>query len=429
MASLVSATSWDDFDVVYGERYYYVVRAVDLGNGAEDHNTVEFSGAPTGPPDIGTWTDDAGDTGTAMLTPTTPWTVATSGGHNGPKVYATGSYPDDTCAGVTSDEMHLGTGPNLTFWSKYDLETGWDKGEVQVSTNGGSSWVRVPVNYPASSSYTNDACDLPTGTYFTGTNNTYAQYSASLATWANQDIMIRWLLSTDTSVGGNGWWVDDIAITNVEVPSSCASNPTPYPGAFGKAAPVNGATNQPTDGLTLSWNASTGATSFEVCIDTVSNSVCDTSWSSVGAGLSTVVNGLDESTTYSWQVRAVNTIRLHRGRRRHLVDLHHRGPAAAGRLQQDRSGQRRHQPAHQPLADLGHEQRRHQLRVLLRHQQQRHLQRLLGQRRHATSAALSGLTAGTTYSWQVRAVNGQGNTQANGGTWWTFITQPLPGAF
>ena len=173
--------------------------------------------------------------------------MATTGGHTGPKVYATGTYTDNLCAGITSDEMHLGTGPALTFWSKYSIESSWDKGEVQVSTNGGTTWVRVPVNYPGSSTYTSDACDLPTGTYFTGTNTSYAQYSASLATWANQDIMIRWVLSTDTSVNGTGWWVDDIAITNVEVPSSCDSGASPYPGAFAKAAPASGATDQPTD--------------------------------------------------------------------------------------------------------------------------------------------------------------------------------------
>ena len=306
IASLISATTWDDFDVVYGERYYYVVRAVDLGNGAEDQNMVELSGTPTGPPDIGTWLDDAGDTDPAQLTPTSPWTVATTGGHNAPKVYYTGAnYPANLCAGVTSELMHLGTGPQLTFWSKYDIESSWDKGEVQVSLDGGSSWVRVPVNYPGSSTNTSDECGLPTGTYFTGTNNSYAQYSGSLAAWANQDIMIRWVLSTDTSANGTGWWVDDIAITNVEVPSSCESGGSPYPGAFAKAAPMSGATGQPTD-ITLSWNASSNVTGYEVCVDTVDNGLCDGAWDPVGAVMSTVVNGLDESTAYSWQVRAVN---------------------------------------------------------------------------------------------------------------------------
>jgi len=108
---------------------------------------------------------------------------------------------------------------------------------VQVYNSSGTSVGSGNTN--TSGVYTRSG--LPTGTYFTGTNNTYAQYSASLATWANQDIIIRWLLSSDTSVSGNGWWVDDIAITNVEVPSSCTSNPSPFPGAFGKSAPANGA--------------------------------------------------------------------------------------------------------------------------------------------------------------------------------------------
>jgi len=257
VASLVAGTAWDDFDVIYGERYYYVVRAVDLGNGAEDHNTVELSGAPTGPPDIGTWLDDAGDTDPAQLTPTSPWSVATSGGHNGPRSTPP-ALPDNTCAAVTSDVMHLGTGPNLTFWSKYSLETSWTRARSRSRPTAARPG-------PGSRSTTRQLLlhlrrlRPATGTYFTGTNNNYVQYSASLATWANQDILIRWLLSTDTSVTSTGWWVDDIAITNVEVPSSCTSNPSPYPGAFGKAAPANGATNQPTDGLTLSWNSSTSA--------------------------------------------------------------------------------------------------------------------------------------------------------------------------
>ena len=35
---------------------------------------------------------------------------------------------------------------------------------------------------------------------------------------------------------------------------------------------------------------------------------------------------------------------------------------------------------------------------------------------------LPGLAANTTYSWTVRAVNANGNTQSDGGTWWTFTT-------
>jgi hypothetical protein len=68
---------------------------------------------------------------------------------------------------------------------------------------------------------------------------------------------------------------------------------------------MSGATGQPTD-ITLSWNASSNVTGYEVCVDTVDNGLCDGAWDPVGAVMSTVVNGLDESTAYSWQVRAVN---------------------------------------------------------------------------------------------------------------------------
>jgi predicted outer membrane repeat protein len=43
-----------------------------------------------------------------------------------------------------------------------------------------------------------------------------------------------------------------------------------------------------------------------------------------------------------------------------------------------------------------------------------------------TSVALSGLAADYTYYWQMRAVNGGGPTEADGGTWWSFTTTAAP---
>ena len=40
------------------------------------------------------------------------------------------------------------------------------------------------------------------------------------------------------------------------------------PRAFNKTAPTNGATGQPT-ALTLDWAASSGATSYAYCLDTI----------------------------------------------------------------------------------------------------------------------------------------------------------------
>lgn len=43
-----------------------------------------------------------------------------------------------------------------------------------------------------------------------------------------------------------------------------------------------------------------------------------------------------------------------------------------------------------------------------------------------TYASLAGLAPGYTYYWQVRAVNLAGNTQADNGAWWSFMTESTP---
>jgi hypothetical protein len=76
---------------------------------------------------------------------------------------------------------------------------------------------------------------------------------------------------------------------------------------FGKTFPTNGATDRPV-AFGLRWQASSGATSYEYCHDTVNNNTCDTSW--LDAGTSTVVgvSGLIRGATYFWQVRARDSV-------------------------------------------------------------------------------------------------------------------------
>ena len=95
---------------------------------------------------------------------------------------------------------------------------------MQFSIDGGTTWEKVPVNYPDSVSNTGDACQLPTGAYFAKSPLVpWDYYSASLDQWKNEDVFVRWRLSTDGGVTDSGWWIDDIEITNVGVPGDCTS--------------------------------------------------------------------------------------------------------------------------------------------------------------------------------------------------------------
>lgn len=79
----------------------------------------------------------------------------------------------------------------------------------------------------------------------------------------------------------------------------------PYPAAFGKISPANGATNQPSD-LSLTWESSSGATSYEYCIDTSNDNACAGTWVSTGLTPGVSLTGLSAA-TYYWQVRAKNS--------------------------------------------------------------------------------------------------------------------------
>lgn len=227
VATDVTGTSFvDSSGLVSGTTHYYIVRAVDSANAAEDTNSVQRSGAPQGALSAQTWTDDGGDTGLAKLSVQATWTNAATGGRTGPRCYATGTYGNSACFSLTTPVLNVNTGGGtLTFYSKYDIEAGWDKGQVELSTDGGATWSRLAVNYPATSNRTSDACGFPGANtaYFTGNNATptWASYTATVPAGANT--MIRWRLSTDVNTTAAGWWIDDISLTNVMLPGSCNS--------------------------------------------------------------------------------------------------------------------------------------------------------------------------------------------------------------
>ncbi len=79
----------------------------------------------------------------------------------------------------------------------------------------------------------------------------------------------------------------------------------PLPADFEKIAPSHASIDQSTS-PTLSWQSSTEAASYEYCYYSVDPSDCDEPWALSTAYTSVALSGLSFSTTYHWQVRAVN---------------------------------------------------------------------------------------------------------------------------
>ncbi len=224
IAPRVTGTAYTDTDNLLSETFhYYVVRAVNELSGSEGANTVEKAGFPQGPMAIGTWTDDAGDLRPTQMIAGGSWSIDSSEGNNGPKVYKTGEYTQRTCADLRTPPIELTTGGTFSFSSKYDLIRGWDKGEVQISTDGGASWSRLEVDYPAQASHVEDGCALPPGRYFTGKDLTFDRYSADLSAFDNLTVQIRFLLSYATNNQSSRWWIDDIEITQANTLGGCTT--------------------------------------------------------------------------------------------------------------------------------------------------------------------------------------------------------------
>lgn len=141
----------------------------------------------------------------------------------------------------------------------------------------------------------NNACD--TSWISAGTNTTGSTGVLSVATyyWEVRAINGSGVI---TYADGGSWW----SLNAISTPT-----PTPSPAPFGKSTPSNGASGVSTSPV-LAWSANSGAVSYEYCLDTVNNGVCDTGWVPRGSSLYVFPSTLQHGVTYSWQVRAIDSL-------------------------------------------------------------------------------------------------------------------------
>lgn len=253
----------------------------DCGGGNEDANVVVAAGTPYGPglqATPGTWTDGGGD-GTAQLAFTPPasggtsdpvWRFGRSADDPGTNHTPGGSYayrnggprPNDpyasyVCADLETPPLVAGsTTVDLNYWERHQMEYQWDGLALEYSVNG-AEWDDVPP--PSNKGYlgcnpTDDltgwstlactgsppanACSLTadkrvlTGPVTSGSSCTdwatsptvpeYAHRCHPIAGLTPGDVLrFRWRFTTDVRHDYEGFYLDDIAVTNVLLPNAC----------------------------------------------------------------------------------------------------------------------------------------------------------------------------------------------------------------
>ncbi len=138
--------------------------------------------------------------------------------HSGTHFMYADDWPDDPTDTTLRMKTSVTVPANgkLIFHHAYALETGYDGGVIELSTNNGSSWFDAGPyidgnNYDSALS---SAFSNPLGgrSAFTGISHGYISTRLNLASLAGQNVLLRFRLGLDSSGYSLGWFVDDVQL-------------------------------------------------------------------------------------------------------------------------------------------------------------------------------------------------------------------------
>jgi len=240
VASGVSATTFHDPGVAGGTTYYYLVRAVDGGNGAEDGNTARASTAPTGPvafsdtfegPYSGLGFDNPGWTHSAP-TGGYDWVLSTNKSQSPTHSWFSTDEPFVADRVLASPPIPIAAGATLHFWHTYAFEGDptfcYDGGTLEASTNGGGSWSPLPAAAFLSGGFNgtvDNRFSNPIGgsqAWCGGQLGPLTEVTADLSGYAGQSLQLRWHEGDDIFGTAVGWYVDSVSVVG-----KCQASPPP----------------------------------------------------------------------------------------------------------------------------------------------------------------------------------------------------------
>ena len=101
----------------------------------------------------------------------------------------------------------------LNFRTYFDMEPYWDYGFVQVSEDGGKTWISLTGKYTTyqheADAHPSIVANLPG---ITGCSQTWVNEEMNLTAFAGKNIILRFRYMTDWAVAYPGWWIDDVTI-------------------------------------------------------------------------------------------------------------------------------------------------------------------------------------------------------------------------
>ena len=129
--------------------------------------------------------------------------------HSGTKLWGTrlnSNYSANANYTLSTPSIYIGADFGLEFWHYFETEANYDGGNVQVSTDSGSTW---QVLQPAGG-YTNAQLNSLNGPGFSGSSNGWIKSTFPLSAYGNQSVKFRFVFASDGGTHNQGWFIDDV---------------------------------------------------------------------------------------------------------------------------------------------------------------------------------------------------------------------------
>ncbi|MDQ1518994.1 MAG: bacillolysin, partial [Actinomycetota bacterium] len=130
---------------------------------------------------------------------------------------------DMTISRTANVAVPTGVSTYLRFNHAFDLESTYDGGRVEYSTDNGSTYNDAASLF-VDNGYTGNAAAFA-GNAFTGTSRGYTSSRVNLTSLAGLNVRFRFRIKTDSTVGVWGWWIDDVRVYR------CNASAAPIPDA------------------------------------------------------------------------------------------------------------------------------------------------------------------------------------------------------
>jgi len=112
------------------------------------------------------------------------------------------------------------TNPRLRYWTKFDIESDYDYGQIKISTNDGTTWI------PLSGKYTQPGVSpQPVGQpVYDGSVSNWVKEEISLAGYLSSQVKLQFQLKTDGGVTRDGWYLDEIGVFIYSIPTDISND-------------------------------------------------------------------------------------------------------------------------------------------------------------------------------------------------------------